>query len=59
MKKVILTNDTVVRFAKGTVLEVSDQEAKRLIVFKNAVEAEEPVEEKKAQKKKASAKSKA
>lgn len=59
MKKVILTSDTVVRFAKGTVLEVSDQEASRLIVFNNAVEAKEPIEEKKATKKKAPAKPKA
>ena len=39
--KVKLTNDTVVRFAKGTVLEVSDQEASRLIAFYNAVKVEE------------------
>lgn len=39
--KVKLTNDTVVRFAKGTVLEVSDQEASRLIAFNNAVEVKE------------------
>ena len=39
--KVKLTNDTVVRFAKGTVLEVSDQEASRLIAFNNAVKVEE------------------
>ena len=36
--KVELTRDTAVRFAKGTVLEVSDQEASRLIAFNNAVE---------------------
>lgn len=36
-----LTNDTVVRFAKGTVLEVSEQEASRLIAFNNAVEVKE------------------
>lgn len=35
--KVELINDTVVRFAKGTVLEVSDEEASRLIAFNNAV----------------------
>lgn len=35
--KVKLTNDTIVRFAKGTVLEVSEQEASRLIAFNNAV----------------------
>lgn len=39
--KVELTNDTVVRFAKGTVLEVSEAEALRLIAFKNAVKVEE------------------
>lgn len=37
--KVELINDTVVRFAKGTVLEVSDEEASRLIAFNNAVKA--------------------
>jgi len=44
--KVKLTNDTAVRFAKGAVLEVSEEEGKRLLVFNNAVE----VEEKKAAK---------
>lgn len=39
--KVELTNDTIVRFAKGTVLEVSDEEASRLIAFNNAVKVEE------------------
>ena len=52
--KVKLTNDTVVRFAKGTVLEVSYQEASRLIAFNNAVK----VEEKKAEAKPAKKKSK-
>lgn len=42
--KVKLTHDTAVRFAKGTVLEVSEQEALRLIAFKSA----EKVTEKKA-----------
>ena len=58
--KVKLTNNTAVRFAKGTVLEVSDQEASRLIAFNNAVKVEEkkaeakPAEpEKKPAKKKA------
>lgn len=46
--KVRLTNDTIVRFEKGTVLEVSDQEALRLFAFHNA---EPVVEEKKAEKK--------
>ena len=45
--KVKLTHDTLVRFAKDTVLEVSDQEASRLIAFNNAVK----VEEKKAEAK--------
>ncbi len=39
--KIKLTNDTIVRFVKGTVLEVSDQEASRLIAFNNAVKVEE------------------
>lgn len=39
--KVKLTNDTAVRFAKGTILEVSEEEAKRLFVFNNAVEVKE------------------
>lgn len=36
-----LTRDTVVRFAKGLVLEVSDEEASRLLAFNNAVKVEE------------------
>ncbi len=52
--KVELTKDTTVRFAKGTALEVSDQEASRLIAFNNAVK----VEEKKAEAKPAKKKSK-
>lgn len=39
--KVKLAHDTLVRFAKDTVLEVSDQEASRLIAFNNAVKVEE------------------
>ena len=39
--KVKLTRDTVVRFAKGAVLEVSEQEASRLFAFHNAVKVEE------------------
>ena len=35
-----LTHDTIVRFEKDTVLEVSDKEASRLIAFGNAVEVE-------------------
>ena len=52
--KVKLTKDTVVRFAKDTVLEVSDQEASRLIAFNNAVEVKakaEKAEAKPAKKK--------
>lgn len=41
MIKVELTRDTIVRLEKGTVLEVSDSEASRLIAFGNAVKAEE------------------
>lgn len=33
-----LTNNTIVRFEKGSVLEVSEEEGKRLIAFNNAVE---------------------
>ena len=50
--KVKLTNDTVVRFAKDTVLEVSDTEASRLIAFNNAVEVKEKAEAKPAKAKK-------
>lgn len=38
MMKVLLTNDTIVRMAKGTVVDVSEEEAKRLKAFKNAVD---------------------
>ena len=48
MKKVKLLHDTIVRFAKDTVVEVSEQEASRLIAFGNA---EEVKEEKKSTKK--------
>lgn len=40
--KVELKRDTVVRFSKGTVLEVSEEEASRLIAFGNAVAVKEP-----------------
>lgn len=50
--KIKLTNDTAVRFAKGTVLEVSDKEASRLISFHNAVEVKEKAEAKPAKSKK-------
>ncbi len=44
--KVILTKDTIVRMAKGTVLEVSEEEAKRLKAIENAVDV--PKQQKKA-----------
>lgn len=50
--KVKLINDTVVRFAKDTVLEVSDQEASRLIAFNNAVMVDTKKAEAKPTKKK-------
>jgi hypothetical protein len=50
--KVKLTNDTIVRFARGTVLEVSEQEASRLISLKNAVAVKEKAEAKPAKAKK-------
>ena len=52
--KVQLTHDTAVRFAKGAVLEVSNEEASRLIAFNNAVEVKakaEKAEAKPAKKK--------
>lgn len=48
--KVKLTQDTLVRFAKETVLEVSDTEASRLISLNNAVEVKEKAEAKPAKK---------
>lgn len=50
--KVKLTNDTIVRFARGTVLEVSDAEASRLISLNNAVKVKEKAEAKPAKAKK-------
>lgn len=46
--KIKLLRDTVVRFQSGTVIEVSDAEAKRLISLRNA----EPVKETKKPAKK-------
>lgn len=40
--KIELKRDTIVRFSKGTVLEVSEKEASRLIAFGNAVAVKEP-----------------
>lgn len=50
--KIKLTHDTIVRFPAGAVLEVSDEEAKRLMAFNNAIpaEAEKPAEKPKAKK---------
>lgn len=39
--KIRLTNNTLVRFAKDTILEVSQEEGARLISFNNAVLVEE------------------
>lgn len=48
--KVKLLRDTVVRFSGGTVIDVSKEEAARLIAFRNAEPVKEPA--KKATKKK-------
>lgn len=58
MAAVVLTRDTIVRFSKGSVLEVSEAEAARLIAFGNAMmlPAKAAQDEKKPAKKKASAK---
>lgn len=45
MMKVKLKRDTSVRFSAGTVLEVSDQEASRLVAFGNAELVEEKPKE--------------
>lgn len=53
--KVKIKRDTIVRFAGGSVIDVADEEGKRLISLGNAeeVKAEKPAEEKpKAKKKK-------
>ena len=44
-----LLHDTLVKFPKDTVLEVSEEEGKRLIAFRNAVE-EKPAPKKAAKK---------
>lgn len=49
--KIRLTNDTIVRFKAGTVLEVETSEANRLIAFKNAEPVAEEKKEKTAKKK--------
>ena len=38
-----LTNDTIVRFKKGSVLDLSEDEARRLMAFGNAVIEEEKI----------------
>lgn len=53
--KVELKRDTIVRFSKGAVLEVSEEEASRLIAFGNAV-AVEKEEPKKAESKRSTKK---
>lgn len=40
-----LVNDTIVRFKKGSVLDLSEDEARRLIAFGNAVIEKETVVE--------------
>lgn len=50
--KVKLTNDTIVRFAKDAVLEVSEEEGKRLCSMRNAVVVKEKKPAAKAAKKK-------
>lgn len=50
--KVQLTRDTAVRFDKGAVLEVSEQEAARLVAFKLAEEVKAKKAETKPAKKK-------
>lgn len=42
-----LTRDTAVRLSKGTVIEVSDDEGKRLIAFNNAKKAKKETKKKK------------
>lgn len=50
--KVEIKRDTIVRFGKGSVIEVADEEGKRLISFGNAAEVkEEPKPKKKTTKK--------
>lgn len=48
--KIRLTHDTVVRFSQGTILEVDEAEAKRLIAFNNAQEIEEEPKKKTTKK---------
>ena len=52
--RVKLLHDTFVKYQKDTILEVTDEEGKRLIAFLNAekVEAEKPKAEKKMKGKK-------
>lgn len=45
-----ILHDTIVRFAEGSVIEVSDEEGKRLIAFKNAKECKKTAPKKAAAK---------
>jgi len=46
--KIELTHDTSVRYPKGTILDLPEEEAKRLMCFNNAVAVEEEAKPKKA-----------
>lgn len=48
--KIKLTHDTSVRFSAGTVLEVEEAEAKRLMAFNNAIKVNEEEPKKKMKK---------
>lgn len=47
-----LIHDTSVRYPKDSILEVTDDEGKRLIAFGNAIKTEAKAEPKKTKKKK-------
>lgn len=51
--KVKIKRDTIVRFGKGSVIEVTDKEGKRLISFGNAEKVKETPKKKETKKKKA------
>lgn len=48
-----LLRDTIVKFPQGTVLEVSEEEGKRLMAFNNAKPVEKSAPKKAAKKKEA------
>lgn len=50
--KVEIKRDTIVRFGKGSVIEVADEEGKRLISLGNAAEVKEKPKPKKKETKK-------